>query len=245
MKTDYNIIYKDSISSTNDVAKKLLYTENVTDFTVISANKQLIGKGQRKNSWHSQAGKNLTISIISFPYYLKVPNQFYLSKVISLGILEYLKTKADYFKIKWPNDLYHKDKKIGGILIENSIAGSTIKNSVTGIGLNINQTDFPIDLPSATSLSLITDSEYQLNEELNYLLKYIYQYYNDLRKLNFAGIDKLYHNDLYKRNIICYFKDSTGKFKGEIIGTEPHGKLIIQTVNKEIRTYGFKEVEFI
>lgn len=245
MKTGYKIIYKDCVSSTNDVAKKLLHTENATDFTVISANKQLIGKGQRKNSWHSEPGKNLTISIITFPYYLKVPNQFYLSKVISLGILKYLKTKGKHFKIKWPNDIYFKDKKICGILIENSIAGSTIKNSVTGIGLNINQTVFPEDLPSATSLSLITDSEYQLNEELNNLLKYIYQFYYDLKDLDFSETDKLYHKNLYKLNKISCFKDSTGIFKGEIKGTEPQGKLIIQTVNKEIRTYGFKEVEFI
>ncbi|MCD4792728.1 MAG: biotin--[acetyl-CoA-carboxylase] ligase [Bacteroidales bacterium] len=245
MKTAFNIIFKERVSSTNDDAKKLLQTENVPDFTVISANEQLIGKGQRKNSWHSEAGKNLTFSIITFPVFLKIPDQFYLSKVISLGILEYLKTKGKYFKIKWPNDIYCKDKKICGLLIENSIAGSTIKNSVIGIGLNINQTVFPKDLPKATSLSIINDTEYLLSEELNNMLSRINKFYNDLKNLNFSKTDKLYHNNLYKINELSEFKDSRGRFLGKITGTEPEGKLIIQTVNNEIRTYNFKEVEFI
>ena len=245
MKTAFNIIKKERVSSTNDLAKKLLQTESISDFTVISANEQLIGKGQRKNSWHSEAGKNLTFSIITFPAFLKFTDQFYLSKVISLGIIEYLKTKGKHFKIKWPNDIYCKDKKICGILIENSISGLKIKNSVIGIGLNINQTVFPKDLPTATSLSLNTEKGYQLNAELNDLLKYIYKFYYGLKKLNFPETDKLYHNDLYKINEISKYKDSNGIFRGKIIGTTPEGKLIIQTPENQINTYNFKELEFI
>lgn len=244
MKTKYNIISKKTVSSTNEYAKKVLQNENPSDFTIISANEQLIGKGQRTNSWHSQAGKNLTFSLIMFPDFLKVTEQFYLSKMISLGILEYLKTKGENFKIKWPNDIYCDDKKICGILIENSIAGSTIKNSVIGIGLNINQTLFPKNLPNAISLSLITHNAYQLEDELDILTGFLYEYYNDLKKLNFSKTDKLYHKDLYKINKSAEFKDSSGTFTGKITGTTPEGKLIIKTINNDIKTYSFKEVEF-
>ena len=245
MDSNFNIIHKTTVSSTNDDAKKKLQTEITPNFTVISATEQLIGKGLRKNSWHSQSGKNLTISIITYPKFLKVTEQFYLSKMISLGILEYLKTKGKYFKIKWPNDIYINDKKVCGILIESSIAGSTIKNSVIGIGLNINQTDFPKNLPSATSLALITGKVYQLDTELNILLTNIYEFYNDLKKLNFSRIDNLYHTNLYKINKLNQFKDSTGTFFGTITGTTSDGKLIINTANNQIKTYNFKEIEFI
>ncbi len=245
MKTKFNIIYKQSIASTNDEAKKILQTGKTEGFTILSANEQLTGRGQRQNTWHSQKGKNLTFSIITFPSFIKVSDQFYLSKVISLGIIEYLNTKGEEFKIKWPNDIYYNDKKICGILIENSISGSTIKNSVIGIGLNINQTNFPDYLPKAVSLSNINNKEYNLEKELNKLLIYIFKKYNSLKTQPYSEIDNLYHSNLYKLNALSEFKDSNGFFKGKITGTLAEGKLIIQTEANQIRCYNFKEVEFI
>ena len=245
MKIEFNIIYKQSIASTNDEANKLLQTGNIEDFTIISANEQLTGRGQRENQWHSEAGKNLTFSIITFPSFLKVSDQFYLSKVISLGIIDYLNTKEQKFKIKWPNDIYYNDKKICGILIENSISGSTIKNSVIGIGLNINQRNFPDYLPDAVSLSTITEEFYIIEEELQNLLSYLHKSYKSLEKLSFSEIDNLYHNKLYKLNQMSDFKDSYGIFKGKITGTLAEGKLIIQTEANQMRSYNFKEVEFL
>ena len=245
MKTEFNIIYKQSIASTNDEAKKLLQTGKIEDFTILSASEQHTGRGQRQNKWHSQKGKNLTFSIITFPSFIKVSDQFYLSKVISLGIIEYLNTKEEKFKIKWPNDIYYNDKKICGILIENSISGSTIKSSVIGIGLNINQTKFPDYLPDAISLSVIKNKEYNLEEELNKLLIDILKNYNSLKIKPYSEIDNLYHNNLYKLNELSEFKDSTGFFKGKITGTLPEGKLVIQTEANQMRSYNFKEVEFI
>ena len=245
MKTEFNIIYKQSIASTNDEAKKILQIGKTEDFTIISANEQLTGRGQRKNTWHSQKGQNLTFSIITFPSFIKVSDQFYLSKVISLGIIEYLNTKEQKFKIKWPNDIYFNDKKICGILIENSISGSIIKSSVIGIGLNINQSKFPEYLPKAVSLFNINNKEYNLEEELNKLLVYIFKKYSYLKTKSYPEIDNLYLNNLYKLNELSEYKDSAGFFKGKITGTLPEGKLIIKTEEDQIRTYSFKEVEFI
>jgi len=221
--------------------KKQLYPE----FTIISANEQHTGRGQSENLWHSQTGKNLTFSIILYPNFIKVQDQFYLSKVISLGILEYLKTKGDRFKIKWPNDIYYNDKKICGILIENSIAGSTIKNSVIGIGLNINQSIFPDYLLNAVSLTNINNKEYSLEEELNELLVSIHKNYNSLKTVSFSDIDNLYHKNLYKINQVSEFKDSEGVFTAKITGTLPEGKLVIETSDNQTKFYNFKEVEFL
>ena len=156
-----------------------------------------------------------------------------------------MNTKEQKFKIKWPNDIYYNDKKICGILIENSISGSIIKSSVIGIGLNINQTKFPEYLPKAISLFNINNKEYNLKSELNKLLIDILKNYNSLKTKSYSEIDNLYHNNLHKLNELSEFKDSTGFFKGKITGTLPEGRLVIQTANNEIRTYSFKEVEFI
>jgi len=241
----FNIIKYNRLSSTNDEAKRLLLKNKISDFTIITTEEQTKGRGQRNNSWHSNKSENLLFSIISFPNKINAVNQFYLSKIISIGIIDYLNTKAKGFKIKWPNDIYYKDKKICGILIENTVSGSFIKNSIAGIGLNINQKQFPDFLPDAISLSIVTKKTYHIQKELNLLLTHIFKNYNNLKSENFDTVDKKFHNSLYKINEIADFKDVKGKFKGIIIGTMPDGKLIIQTSAGESRYYDFKEVEFI
>jgi len=245
MQTSFNIIREEIVKSTNDSAKELLQKNEIGEFSIIVANKQVAGKGQRKNIWHSDAGENLTFSIITFPGFLKATEQFYLSKAVSLGIIDYLNSENDVFKIKWPNDIYYNDKKICGILIENSIAGSVIKNSIIGIGLNINQKIFPEYLPDAVSLSIIREKNYNLEKELLSLLNSIFIKYKLLKNRKFTEIDNLYHKNLYRINKISNFKDATGIFKGKITGTLPEGKLVIETSENEIRTYNFKEVGFI
>ncbi len=245
MKSTFNILNFEKISSTNDEAKKLLKNTNLADFTIISAKEQIRGRGQRENSWHSEYDKNLLFSIIIFPKNLKAQFQFYLSKVISFGIINYLNSKKKGFKIKWPNDIYFGEKKICGILIENSVSGTDIKNSVIGIGMNINQTKFPEYLPDAVSLTNISSKTYDLKKELYIVLNYIFNSYKDLKPENFETIDKNYLNQLYKINELSEFKDDNKTFSGIIRGTLPDGKLIIETSNSEKKFYNFKEVEFL
>lgn len=241
----YTIIKNQKLSSTNDAAKKLLQHDKPKEFTVISAIDQLIGRGQQKNSWHSEAGENLTFSIILYPKNIEVNEQFHLSKVISIGILNYLQTKLSGIKIKWPNDIIYEGKKICGILIENSVAGSKIKNTIVGIGLNINQKEFPEYLPDAVSLSSITGSKYNIDEEIKELLDFIYKEYNSfLLKKQFNTIDQIYLKHMFRLNEIASYKDKNGMFKGIITGTDKIGRLIIKTLDEKIRTYNFKEVEY-
>lgn len=245
MKSFFNILKYNTISSTNDEAKQLLLKTKLPDFTIISAEEQIKGKGQRENSWNSKKGKNLLFSIITYPKNLKASDQFYLSKIISLGIIDYLNTKKKGFKIKWPNDIYFKNTKICGILIENTISGTTIKNSIIGIGLNINQEKFPDYLPDAVSLKNITDKNYNIENELHLLLNYILENYKNLKVENFKHIDKKYHSHLFGINKTLEFKDKTGAFKGIIKGTLPEGRLIIEISKNDIRYFSFKKVEFI
>ncbi len=245
VKNIFNILNYDKISSTNDEAKILLQKIKLPEFTIISAKEQTIGRGQRENIWFSESDRNLLISIITYTKRLKAHEQFYLSKVISLGIIEYLETKKNGFTIKWPNDIYFENKKICGILIENTLSGTKIKNSVIGIGLNINQKKFPDFLPDAISLTDITKKTYDLKKELHILLNYIFENYQNLEFENFDTIDKKYHNCMYKMNKISEFKDTNGIFKGKITGTLPEGKLIIQTSEGILQYYNFKEVEFL
>ena len=241
---NFNIIHIPKTDSSNNEAKRILQKKNLSDFSVIYVNEQTSGKGQRDNKWISEAGKNLTFSIICFPK-IKPENQFYLSKVISSGINNYLNSKIQGFKIKWPNDIYYRNKKICGILIENSLSGQKIKNSVTGIGININQTNFPDEIPNALSLKNITGIDYNIENELHLLLNFIFEKYKLLSPDNFNQIDKEYLQNLYKINITAKFKDKYGIFKGKITGTTPEGKLIIKTTGGDIRYYNFKEVEFL
>ena len=247
MKQIFNILKYDTISSTNDEAKKILQKFKVPNFTIISTKTQPGGKGQRGNTWYGGNANNLLFSIILKPENLKASEQFYLSKIISLGITDCLNTEKIGFKIKWPNDIYFEDKKICGILIENTISGNNIKNSIIGIGLNINETDFPKDLPFAVSLKNITGKNYDIEYELTKLLESIQEKISFLKKSNYSQIDELYHLNLYKINEPAEFKDITSDtiFKGKIIGTLPEGKLIIKILNGKTRHYGFKEIEFI
>jgi len=245
MTHNFNIIKLNTVTSTNDEAKKYINVTQTIDFTSIIANEQTKGRGQRENNWHSETSKNLLFSIITKSTFLKPTEQFYLSKVISLGIIEYLNNKKNGFKIKWPNDIYYKNKKICGILIENSISGSTIKNSIIGIGININQNAFPNYLPNAISLSNILEKEFSLEIEFEYLLNKIYESYSLLKEKKITKIDNLYHKYLYRINTTSNFKDKSGMFTGKIIGTLPEGMLQIKTSEQKTRTYNFKEVEFL
>lgn len=245
MKSKVQIIYKDCVSSTNDEVKLLSSNLKAYDYQVVYANEQLAGRGQRENVWYSSPGENLTFSILCEPDYLEIGHQFYLSKAVSIGILNYLRSKIEDVKIKWPNDIYCGSKKICGILIENAISMNSIKHSVIGIGLNMNQSVFPEYLEGATSLALLSNTRYNLKTELAVLLDSIFLCLEYLKTNDFAKIDVLYHQYLFKLYTYSSFKDSQGIFSGKIIGTLTNGHLVIEDEKGKTRMYGYKEVEFL
>ncbi len=240
----YNIIKLESTCSTNNFAKKLLKTCKQAEYTCIVAEKQTAGRGQRGNIWKSEKGKNLLFSIIFYPNFIPINRQFYISKFISIAVVEVLNNIIGTFKIKWTNDIYFGNKKIGGILIENSLSGNKINSTIVGIGLNINQKKFPDTLPNPISLSQITSTDFEIYNLLNSLINKIVEKYEYLKTKKIDKLDKEYHKYLYGINENLLFEDKKGIFEGRILKTNKLGQLIIKTKSGKIKEYNFKEVKF-
>jgi len=239
------IVRVNKLDSTNSYALQLLKDTNPSGGTVVMALNQTEGRGQQTNSWESESGKNLTISLILRPDFILAQDQFQVSMLISLGVSDYLKTYTEHVSIKWPNDIYIKDKKIAGILIEQSIMGAHLSNSVCGIGLNVNQAKFVSDAPNPISLQIITNENYNLEDELTKLLASIEKRYQQVKNGNAQQLEQDYLNALYWMNETHEFEDEDGDFKGQIIGISEFGQLQIRDEDNELRTYNFKEVSFI
>ena len=240
-----SVITLNKINSTNTYANQLSMEEKLVSGTVILARNQTDGKGQHGNKWESQEGKNLTFSILLFPEKLQADHQFMLSKAISLGIIEYLKSMAEGFSIKWPNDIYYKDRKIAGILIENSVQGNLLSESIVGIGLNVNQEYFSKEVRNPVSLKTITGKHFVIADELDKLLQSLDIYCQKLFAMKYNEINPAYMANLYRYNEFFDFISSDRKFKGKIIGVSDYGHLQIELSNGKIKVFDYKEVEYV
>jgi BirA family biotin operon repressor/biotin-[acetyl-CoA-carboxylase] ligase len=238
------IVRIQSTESTNNYANQQIRLGSITEGTVFLAYEQSAGRGQLKNTWESEPGKNLTFSIILYPEFLEIRRQFMLSKVISLGIYTALNKYVDRLTVKWPNDIYAGNLKLAGILIENSIMSGLLKTSVVGIGLNVNQTVFRSLAPNPVSLQLLTNKHFDCELILTEVLSGINFYYEILRQEEYDKIDMDYISILYRLNEKHIFRTDGKIFSGKIIGVNEIGQLQIRNENDEILEFHFKEVEF-
>lgn len=159
----------ESLASTNNEAKK-----HITDYdnlSVIATIEQSAGRGQGSHTWYTTPGKNLTFTIVFNPENLPASEALYLTRITTLSLLSYLAAREVRARIKWPNDIWVEDKKICGILIENILEGNLVHNSIIGIGLNINESGWPEDLPNPVSLGELTGKSYDIHEELEAFYK--------------------------------------------------------------------------
>lgn len=239
------IIKVESVDSSNNYALDLIKESKVIEGTVVWALEQTKGRGQRDNYWESEKGKNLTFSVILFPEFLDVEEQFLLSKAVSLGIVDFVKTYTENVSIKWANDIYVNDKKIAGILIENSIIGNKILSSVVGIGLNINQTVFISNAPNPVSLKLITGNDYDLEESLRLLCNFIESRYLQLKTNDITQLNYDYLNTLYRYNAFYTYESDRKQFTAKITGIAKSGRLILETKQGEIKEFDFNDVLFV
>ncbi len=239
------IVKLDSLESTNAYVSGLLKKTMPEEGSIYSSLFQSAGKGIGQNKWESEKGQNLLFSLVLYPSFLPVENQFLISKAVSLGIANYIQAKTNYIKIKWPNDIYYKDKKIAGILIENSIKGSNLNSSIIGIGFNLNQAEFKSDAPNPASLHQITKKTYSIDQELIKIRTNIRFFYDKLKAGKLEEINQEYLKCLYRFNEIHEFKTGNEIFKARITGINEYGHLQLTTENNEIREYGFKETEFV
>jgi BirA family biotin operon repressor/biotin-[acetyl-CoA-carboxylase] ligase len=238
-----HFIWLDKVDSTNSYCMQLA-EKGELEGQVVAAYFQEQGRGQRGNTWESDVSKNLTFSLLLRPVFMKVEEQFAISKVIALSICDWLKMNEVDARIKWPNDIYVGDKKIAGILIENSFSGSQLDVSVVGIGLNLNQTIFSSDIPNPTSMKLLTGNEFRPEIVLSELMVSIQMRYLQIK---FGLSDKIkedYLNALYHFQILANYSSVNEKFAAKIIDVKPTGELILQTEQGEQRYFGFKEVSF-
>jgi len=239
------IVRIQSTESTNNYANHQIREKAWPEGTVFLTYNQTMGRGQMKNFWESEPDKNLTFSIVLYPEFLEIRHQFMLSKVITLGIYCAIAKYVDHLKIKWPNDIYAGNCKLGGILIENSVMSGLIKTSVAGIGLNVNQTVFRSDAPNPVSIQLLTNQHYNCEEILTDVLSGINYYYNLLKNGEFNKINSEFISVLYRLNEIHLFRTENEDFQGRIIGVNEIGQLQIRKANSELLEFHFKEVEFL
>ncbi|WP_297803292.1 biotin--[acetyl-CoA-carboxylase] ligase [uncultured Polaribacter sp.] len=241
------IIKLDTVVSTNSFLKDLSVSAALENFTVVVTQKQTKGRGQQKNKWLSEPYKNLTFSVFTSLKDVKIIHKKYLNFAISLAIYRVLFDKnIPKISIKWPNDLMVANKKICGILIENTFFGDQIKSTIVGIGLNVNQEKFPNSLRNVTSLKLATLKETDLNLLLHEILAELKTNIKLLESKDFHLLEKQYLNVLYKKNIPTMFKTSKDEiFMGIISGISDQGNLQIQLEDDSVKEFGIKEVSML
>lgn len=243
------IVYKDTLDSTNNYIANLSSKGEIKHGDVILAGKQTAGKGQREAKWDSEPYKNLILSIFLDHVNLSVTHHFYLTQAVSLALIDFLKNYGSDFKIKWPNDIVHNASKIAGILIETQIENGIsdhyhIRNSIVGIGININQENF--NEYNATSLKLITQKEYQLQDLLFKLIETLNFRINQLETLQFKTLNKEYLSDLWLYEQESRYQSKGIEFVGKIIGVDENGKLLIlEKESNKILSFENKELLFL
>jgi BirA family biotin operon repressor/biotin-[acetyl-CoA-carboxylase] ligase len=195
---------------------------------------QTAGRGQTGNSWESEANKNVLCSILLPPN----KNLYFLNIAVSVAIIRLL---GGQYTIKWPNDIYWKDKKLAGILLENAIIGNEVKYVIAGIGLNVNQTVFVSNAPNPVSLKQITGKEYNIDQWMKDLFEAINSVLNEPEELVWSE----YKTHLYRREGYWPFEDQKGRFEAHIEDVLPTGELVLRDKNGQIHQYGFKQIKYI
>lgn len=241
-----NIIKLDATPSTNDFLKALLTNQFVENFTVVTAENQTSGRGQMGAKWEVESGKNLTFSVLIKDVLVEITSIFHLNVLVAVSVTEALQRfNIPNLAIKWPNDILAENKKIAGVLIENSLKSNGEIFSVVGIGLNVNQKNFD-DLPKATSLSCILNHD--LDKEA-VLLSIIQNLKRNVALLQIGDYDKFweaYNLKLFKKGIPMPFEDTAGvRFMGIIQGVTSNGKLEVLLDNDSMKTFDIKEVQML
>ncbi len=240
-------VFIDEVDSTNLEAVRRYENGSLMSGTIIRTAFQTSGKGYEKNYWESEKGKNLLFTVSVKPANIKASEQFMLTQIISLAIVEVL----DYIipekgvSVKWPNDIYVGDKKIAGILIQNFIKNEDIDISLIGVGLNVNQTVFREETPNPTSLKLETGKEFDLDRIFEKIIER-FDYNLCVMPGNSESLKQNYLKRLYRFNEFYDFGIENKKtVRGKIVDISSYGQMILETESGEKLKFNFKEVEFI
>lgn len=242
MQIGQKIIRLDTVNSTNNYTANLVKEGKIVHGTVILADEQTAGRGQRGAIWLSNAGENMLFSIFLAPDNLSVSNQVALTHFASVCLVEILRKIGISAAVKWPNDIYVNEKKIAGILIENTISGDKIANSIIGIGLNVNQMDF--DNLSATSIQSEKSESHSIESLLFMLLFEMNLWWKFIINGDSEILRSKYIEKMYLLNQLATFEDEESVFVGKIIGISKEGLLKIEK-DEIVKLYDLKEIKFI
>ena len=234
----------DETISTNRYVKELPEDES-HELTLVTAEFQTAGRGAGTNTWESERSQNLLFSLIAYPQRLQASQMFALSEVTALAIRDALCSYTEGFLIKWPNDIYHNDKKIVGMLIENDLRGKWVRRSIIGVGVDINQTRFLSDAPNPVSLAQILGKEVDRDQVLNSIMQRFIYYYGIMEEECYSELHQLYMQHLYRKDALHPYSDEGGIFRARIRDVKPTGHLVLEDGNGRLRRYDFKEVRFI
>ncbi|BAG83564.1 biotin--[acetyl-CoA-carboxylase] ligase [Candidatus Azobacteroides pseudotrichonymphae] len=233
-------------SSTNLFLKELSKKQSLKEWTIVVAESQTAGRGQRGNCWESEPTKNIICSILLYPNFLSIQQQFLLSEVVVIGIKDVLDTYVQKgIAIKWPNDVFFEKRKLAGILIENELIGQKISCSIIGIGLNVNQQVFKSEAPNPVSLKQIIGIEMNTNILLEQIVSQIQYWYKKLKSGQRKLISQVYHDSLYCKEGFHFYKDKNEIFQARIRMVTEEGLLCLMTKSKEERYYSFKEISLL
>ena len=240
------IIKLNAIDSTNTFLKDLAHNSVLENFTVVTADEQSKGRGQMGTTWVSEPYKNLLCSVFvrfdDFP----ISHQVLVNYAVSIAVINTLTSyKVPNLAIKWPNDILSSNKKLCGLLVENVMQKDNIKSSIIGIGLNVNQIEFPKEITSVTSIKKEIGETISLDVFLEDLISELKVSVAYITNSTTNVLKKNYLKWLYKKNIPTMFKDSQDVlFMGKIVGVSPQGKLQIELVDETVQEFAIKEVSF-
>ena len=245
-----SIVHLLEVDSTNryvrDEAAALWQNRGISDFAVVTAGHQTAGRGQRGNTWNSNAGENLLFSILVRPgETLEVSKQFLLSQAVALSIHDAMKCYGIDTLLKWPNDIYASNRKLAGILLELDYSGAFVEQAIIGIGLNVNQEGFPPMDRTPVSMKMLRKRDFTLDDVLATILDMFEHYYTELRFGNRDAIAAEYKRVLLGMNERHTFIDRDGHFDAVIQDIESDGHLILRRNDGSTGRYAFKEVEMV
>ena len=245
-----SIVHLLEVDSTNryvrDEAAALWQNRGINDFAVVTAGHQTAGRGQRGNTWSSNTGENLLLSILVRPgEALEVKKQFILSQAIALAVHDAMKRYGIDTRLKWPNDIYVGKRKLAGILMELDYSGTFVEQAIIGIGLNVNQDTFPAMDRVPVSMKMVLKKEFAVECVLHNVLDKFKERYTQLCNSKSDAIATEYSHLLLGIGEMRTFIDSQGEFTAMIEGVESDGHLLLKRNDGNMTRYAFKEVEMV
>jgi BirA family biotin operon repressor/biotin-[acetyl-CoA-carboxylase] ligase len=232
------------VASTNSYAIDNIQANMAAHGTAYFAHKQTAGKGQRGKQWLTEPSSNIIISCVVDTSFLLLNQQFTFSTCVALAARDFLfKYSDDNTSIKWPNDIYWRDRKAAGILIENVVRGQQWLWAVVGIGMNINQTSFSPTLKNPVSLKQITGKTFDTVSLAKELCSFLETRYQQLKQGEERDILEDYNKSLYKLNQKVILKKDYESFECTVKGVDKSGRLLVSDTTQE--HFSFGEVEWV